>query len=104
MPQDEQANKTDEGGGAQSEYPPAVRLLYFYHPDYLGNVEYITDMDGLPYQYFLYTPWGEAIKQEKATRPTWESPYRFDGKELDEETGLYYYGAEKGHVQRSNLF
>ncbi|WP_303850135.1 RHS repeat-associated core domain-containing protein, partial [Apibacter mensalis] len=24
---------------------------------------------------------------------SWNSPYLFNGKELDEETGLYYYGA-----------
>jgi RHS repeat-associated protein len=39
--------------------------------------------------------WGETLIEEKATRPGmhFESPYRFNGKELDEETGLYYYGA-----------
>ena len=68
-------------------------LLFYYLPDYLGNVEHITDMDGEPYQYFLYTPWGEAIKEEKASSNTWESPYRFNGKEQDDETGLFYYGA-----------
>ncbi|MEE0995852.1 MAG: hypothetical protein U0L74_00530 [Paludibacteraceae bacterium] len=24
---------------------------------------------------------------------TWNTPYLFNGKEFDEETGLYYYGA-----------
>ena len=26
-------------------------------------------------------------------KSTWEAPYKFNGKEKDEETGLYYYGA-----------
>ena len=26
-------------------------------------------------------------------KSTWEAPYKFNGKELDSETGLYYYGA-----------
>jgi len=26
-------------------------------------------------------------------RSTWATPYKFNGKEKDEETGLYYYGA-----------
>jgi RHS repeat-associated protein len=75
-----------------AHYP---RLMYYYHPDYLGHVEYITDLDGLPYQHFYYTAWGETLIEEKATRPgiNFDSPYRFNGKELDEETGLYYYGA-----------
>ena len=30
---------------------------------------------------------------EKDISYSWESPYRFNGKELDEETGLLYYGA-----------
>jgi RHS repeat-associated protein len=78
---------------------PMPRELYYYHPDYLGNVEYITNMDGEPYQYFLYTPWGEALKDEQTTTGIWKSPYQFNlpcrqagGKELD-ENGLYYYGA-----------
>ena len=53
------------GGGAT---PPSPRLLYYYHPDYLGNVEYITDAGGLPYQYFFYSPWGENLKEENPTQ------------------------------------
>jgi len=26
-------------------------------------------------------------------KSTWEAPYKFNGKELDQETGMYYYGA-----------
>lgn len=98
------APTTEPGTGATPEEIPAStieHLLFYYHPDYLGNVEYITDMDGLPYQYFLYTSWGETIKEEKAATNTWESPYRFNGKELDEETGLYYYGARYYNPQTS---
>jgi len=85
-----------EGGGGGGPTPPASRILYYYHPDYLGNVEYITDASGLPYQYFFYSPWGEALKDEKAATGTWASPYKFNGKEQDSETGLYYYGARYG--------
>jgi RHS repeat-associated protein len=87
---------------------PMPRELYYYHPDYLGNVEYITDMDGEPYQYFLYTPWGEALKDEQTATGIWDSPYQFNlpcrqagGKELDEETRLYYYGARYYNPQVS---
>jgi RHS repeat-associated protein len=61
----------------------------------LGHVEYVTDLDGLPYQHFYYTAWGETLLDQKATRPgmSFDSPYRFNGKELDDETGLYHYGA-----------
>jgi RHS repeat-associated protein len=80
----------------------APRLLYYYHPDYLGNVEYITDASGLPYQYFFYSPWGEPLKDQTGPNyANWDSPYQFNGKELDEETGLYYYGARYYNPQVS---
>ena len=68
-------------------------LIYWYHPDYLGNTEYITDMSGEAFQYFWYSPWGESWVEEHSGKGSYESPYRFNAKELDGETGLYYYGA-----------
>tara|TARA_R110001592_G_scaffold262565_1_gene527660 strand:- start:34781 stop:45742 length:10962 start_codon:yes stop_codon:yes gene_type:complete len=71
-----------------------VEILYFYHPDYLGSVEFITDMRGEPYQFFLNTPWGENLENQYAKSYTsFSSRFRFNGKEWDEETGLFYYGA-----------
>jgi hypothetical protein len=35
-----------------------IEIIYFYNPDYLGSVEFITDMRGGPYQFFLNTLWG----------------------------------------------
>ncbi len=37
-----------------------------------------------------YMPSGELFAEQ---RDYWHTPYRFNGKELDEETGYYYYGA-----------
>lgn len=37
-----------------------------------------------------YMPTGELFAEQ---RDHWATPYRFNGKELDEETGYYYYGA-----------
>jgi len=86
---------TQSTGAPDTNLAHYPRLMYYYHPDYLGHVEYITDLDGVPYQYFWYSPWGETLIEEKTTRPGmhFDSPYRFNAKELDEETGLYYYGA-----------
>jgi len=39
-----------------------------------------------------YVPFGEVFIEERDNE-TWSTPYKFNGKELDEETGLYYYGA-----------
>ena len=38
-----------------------------------------------------YKPYGEALADEHNT--SYEQPWKFNGKELDSETGLYYYGA-----------
>ena len=39
---------------------------------------------------FEYMPSGEQFLEQ---RSTWGTSYKFNGKELDQETGLYYYGA-----------
>ena len=65
--------------------------LYFYHPDHLGSSSYITDREGRITQHTEYIAFGEALFEEHSTNKT--MPYLFNGKELDTETGLYYYGA-----------
>ena len=83
-----------------------LNVIYFYHPDYLGSVEYITDMRGEPYQFFLNTPWGDrpfrnkpvACFREGAGLPrgrenqfaknytSFSSRFRFNGKEWEGRT------------------
>ena len=65
--------------------------VFFYHSDHLGSTSYITDKDGNATQFVSYKPYGEALVDEHAT--SYEMPWKFNGKELDSETGLYYYGA-----------
>ena len=68
--------------------------LYFYHPDHLGSTGMVTDNNANITQGFLYAPFGEIITE---FNPSWESgripKYSFNGKELDEESGMYYYSA-----------
>lgn len=64
---------------------------YFYHPDHLGSTSYITDIHGEIRQHLEYIPFGETFVEEYTSSDT--QPYLFNGKELDRETGLYYYGA-----------
>jgi YD repeat-containing protein len=73
--------------------PSAPRILFWYHPDYLGNVDLITERDGNTHEFFMYNPWGEEMHQWNANTYGFTSPYRFNSKELDPETGLAYYGA-----------
>ena len=51
----------------------------------------VTDHEGKITQNVVYIPYGEVFVEERNGR--WASSYLFNAKELDEETGLYYYGA-----------
>ena len=64
---------------------------FFYHSDHLGSTSYITDEHANITQYDAYLPYGELLVDEHSSSE--ELPYKFNGKEMDEETGLYYYGA-----------
>lgn len=68
---------------------------FYYHNDHLGGVHVITDSGGNRCQLNEYDPWGAVSKSEGPTpgsQPTCEPTHRFNGKELDPESGLYYYG------------
>ena len=64
---------------------------FFYHSDHLGSTSYITDDKGNITQYDAYLPYGELLVDEHSSSE--ELPYKFNGKQFDDETGLYYYGA-----------
>jgi len=64
--------------------------LYYYHPDHLGSASVITDGSGNLREHIEYFAFGETWVQEGASKKT---PFMYTGKELDQETGLYYYGA-----------
>ena len=66
--------------------------VYYYHRDHLGSTQSVTDGAGNIAQMVEYTPWGEVFVELKGDSIL-TTPYLFNGKELDEETGLYYYGA-----------
>jgi RHS repeat-associated protein len=81
------------GAGNGAVNPPKSQIcIYFYHPDHLGTNTIVTDMVGNTYQYFLNLPFGETMA-EQLGKGYFQSHYKFNGKELDAETGLYYYGA-----------
>jgi RHS repeat-associated protein len=64
---------------------------FFYHANHLGSTNFVTDANGALYEHLEYFPFGETWVQESSN--TQRTPYLFTGKELDEETGLYDYGA-----------
>jgi RHS repeat-associated protein len=70
---------------------PFEKDIFFYHPDHLGSSNYVTDLNGKLYEHLEYFPSGESWVEENSN--TQRTPYLFSAKELDEETGLYYFGA-----------
>jgi RHS repeat-associated protein len=70
---------------------PEEHQIYYYHGDHLGSSNIISDSKGRSYEHLEYFPYGENWVEE--SRNQTNLPYKFTGKELDPETGLYYFGA-----------
>ena len=68
--------------------------IFYYHPNHLSSTMYVTDAQQSVVQSFLYAPYGDIIS-EYNTHVMGEAfpKYSFNAKELDEETGMYYYEA-----------
>jgi RHS repeat-associated protein len=64
---------------------------YYFHPDHLGSSNYITNFVGEVSQHMEYFAFGETFIEEH--KNSHNSPYKFNGKELDEESGYTYFGA-----------
>jgi len=66
-------------------------LIYYYHPDHLGSASFISDASGLATQHLEYFPFGETFVEENVG--SFFTRYKFNAKEQDSESDLYYYGA-----------
>ena len=92
-----QWNKPEDPDNAQPGYgyiptdTTNIEDIFFYHNDHLGSTSYITDANANITQFDAYLPYGELLVDEHSSSE--DMPYKFNGKELDQETGLYYYGA-----------
>ena len=84
-------DEAQPGYGFVADSSSEEEETYYFHSDHLGSTSYITDKDGNITQYDAYLPYGELLVDEHSSSE--EMPYKFNGKEFDEETGLYYYGA-----------
>lgn len=76
-----------------TEYNHDIDLYdaFFFHSDHLGSSSYITNSKGIVTQHMEYLPFGELLVEEHLNGHN--SPFKFNAKELDPETGNYYYGA-----------
>jgi len=61
----------------------------YYHKDHLNSSSVMTNVSGVKVEGTEYAPYGTV----RAFAGTPVTSYRYTGKELDTDTGLYYYGA-----------
>jgi RHS repeat-associated protein len=83
--------------------------LFFYHGNHLSSTQMITDINAKVVQQVLYAPFGEVITEYNAYWHNGLVPdYMFNAKELDEESGMYYYEARyyapPSFISRDPLF
>ncbi|MGE8555369.1 MAG: RHS repeat domain-containing protein [Chryseobacterium jejuense] len=65
--------------------------MYYLRGDHLGTATFVTNSSGKATQFFLNLSFGETMLEQMDG--SYNNPYKFNAKELDEDTGLYYYGA-----------
>src|SRR5690606_20461009 len=75
----------------RSTHDPKLYDAFYFHPDHLGSSSYISNLAGNVSQHIEYMPFGEMLVDEHIN--SFNTPFKFNGKEFDEETGNYYYGA-----------
>ena len=63
---------------------------FYYHADGLGSITELTNQTGTVAQRYTYSSFG---KIESQLDPNLVQPYTYTSRELDLETGLYYYRA-----------
>ena len=80
---------------------------YYYLKDHLGSSDIVMDEENYPVEQMLYRPYGTELDPEVESGGTWgahlgnvaarvpneKTHHRFTGHYLDDETGLYYFGA-----------
>src|SRR5690554_3374309 len=71
------------------DHDPDKYAAFWYHPDHLGSSSYITNLSGEITQHMEYLPFGELLVEEHLNSNN--SPFKFNAKEFDAESGNYYY-------------
>jgi RHS repeat-associated protein len=86
--------KTFDDGNLDPANPLNVALIRYQYTNHLGSAVLETDDAGTPISYEAYHPYGTtAYRSSKPGADLSLKPYRFSGKERDDESGLYYFGA-----------
>jgi RHS repeat-associated protein len=71
--------------------------IQYYHGDHLGGTNVVTNATGAPVELLEYKPFGDFSRRDRLDSSSTTAWYYFTNKPLDDETGLYYYGARYYH-------
>ena len=80
----------DERGTANPD--TEWKKVYYYCTDHLGSTRLVLDSNGQIAEKLMFLPTGEVFKDEQNST-LYHSDFLFSGKELDAETGNYYFDA-----------
>ena len=79
--------------GDQIDQPLAVQRagvgFFYYQSDHQGSITHLTDSSGLVANSYQYDSYGRTLTLSE----TILQPFTYTGRELDQESGLYYYRA-----------
>ncbi|MFC1593868.1 toxin TcdB middle/N-terminal domain-containing protein [Candidatus Omnitrophota bacterium] len=64
-------------------------VVNYFHTNHLGSTDVVTDYSGEEIVHYEYAPYGEVVVEQGVDI----TDYKFTGKSLDSEVGLYFYGA-----------
>ena len=73
--------------------------MYWIHPDHFSGTSILLNVKGDVTNWYEYMPYGEMLMEN--TDFSYDNPYKYNAKEFDMATGLYYYGARYYDPKRS---
>ncbi|MCI0392945.1 MAG: FG-GAP-like repeat-containing protein [Acidobacteria bacterium] len=86
--------KTRDDDNTDPANPLDAPLIRYQYSNHLGSAVIETDESGNPISYEEYHPFGTtSYRSAQSGFDLSLKRYRFSGKERDDETGLYYFGA-----------
>ena len=94
VPSGADTSDVDDSGEERGTVNPDTewKRVYYYSTDHLGSTRLVLDSNGQIAEKLMFLPTGEVFMDEQNST-LYHSDFLFSGKEMDAETGNYYFGA-----------
>ena len=94
VPSDADTSDADDSDDERGTANPDTewKKVYYYCTDHIGSTRLVLDDSARIAERLMFLPTGEVFMDEQNST-LYHSDFLFSGKELDAETGNYYYGA-----------